>query len=148
MGKNIVNENAVRPKTRKKTIEAINESIKYHNVSTGVKEMIEYIIDQEHTFDVVKNYDGCTAVSDNEPKINLACFIHDFLFFSGYNTIKANKIFYKVMLEIQTGLITANTRWVGVTLVSGFFYLKGLFKRRFKKAPNLPKVFQKYLNIN
>ena len=148
--KDIGGENAVRPKTKEGTIEAIKKAVEYHEVSDEVKDMLNYIIDQDLNqgkFDIVKDYDGCTAISDNEPHVNLACFIHDYLFKAGYSLTKANKIFYLVMKEIQTGGVDAKARWLGVTIASGvFFHWRNVFKRKAWKAPALPEVFQMYLN--
>ena len=151
MGSNdIGGENAVRPTTKEGTVDAIKAAVEYHEVSEEVADMLKYIIKQDlehNNFDIVKDFDGCTAISDNSPHVNLACFIHDYLFRAGYNLNKANKIFYLVMKEIHTGGIDAKARWLGVTIASGvFFHWRNVFKRKTWKAPELPEVFKAYLN--
>ena len=137
-------ENVDMPSTPSEMYREIHKSMNYHDVSDSVRGMIAHI--ENSDFDVLNNFDGCTLVSDNSPRVNIACFIHDYLFTTGFNLYQANKIFLKVMKEIHTGEITAHIRWVGVTIATvGYFYWRNTIRQRSFKSIELPKVFKKYL---
>lgn len=147
--KDIFTEDATRPISKPALRRELREACTYYEVTPNLKAVIEFLIREDHSgrWDMIDDFDGATIVIDLEPKVNLAAFVHDFLFVQGYSLTDANTIFSLIMTDIHTHPIINIVRLLGVTIATPYFHFRNMHKRNWKWKPaNLPRIIQRYLD--
>ena len=123
----------IKPKNKKDLLRLLGNSMDYHHVSTELKAMITYIL-YDTDYDPLNDYDGCTGVSDDTPNINLACWVHDYMFIKGFNLMKSNRVMLLINIECHRNPLVRNWRFIGVSIASLWFKIRNIFKYKKLKS--------------